>query len=167
MTQAGDGDKCTEFQFFEHFHRHSHYVEVVYRTLQTCKLFVNVGYVHLTRQSSTSNCVTQKSAAHSTPLFSHHSNGALVTLPWRCGTGDFQSSVAVRSREMTEQMAQVFQQLQQLNQQFASNVPTKSELQRQQTQVQVETLTNLGTAHIVRGTYDTQDFQNNEKAWPD
>ena len=23
------------------------------------------------------------------------------------------------------------------------------------------------TAHIVRGTCDTQDFQNNEKAWPD
>ena len=52
------------------------------------------------------------------------------------------------------------------------------ELQRQQSQAQIETLTNLGAAQVAKTTYDARDFQTkafskmkgfkgDEKAWPD
>ena len=52
------------------------------------------------------------------------------------------------------------------------------EMQRQQSQAQMETLTNLGAAQVAKTTYDDRDFQTkafakmkgfkgDEKAWPD
>ena len=52
------------------------------------------------------------------------------------------------------------------------------EMQRQQPQAQIETLTNLGAAQVAKTTYDARDFQTkafskmkgfkgDEKAWPD
>ena len=80
----------------------------------------------------------------------------------------------------TEQMAQIFGQLQQLSQQLVNQQPMfqqSLEMQRQQSQVQMETLTNLGAAQVAK-TYDARDFQTktfskmkgfkgDEKAWPD
>ena len=82
----------------------------------------------------------------------------------------------------TEQMAQMFGQIQQqlsehvVNQQqmFQQSV----EMQRQQSQAQMETLTNFGAAQVAKTTYDARDFQTKafsktkgfkgvEKAWPD
>ena len=51
-------------------------------------------------------------------------------------------------------------------------------MQRQQSQVQMETLTNFGVARVAKTTYDVRDFQSeaftkmkgikgDEKAWPD
>ena len=61
-------------------------------------------------------------------------------------------------------MAQMFQQ--------------SLEIQRQPSQAQMETLTNLGAAQVAKTTYDARDFQtkaiskmkgfkSDEKAWPD
>ena len=61
-----------------------------------------------------------------------------------------------------EQMAQMFVQLQQLNQQLVNQQPMfqqSLEIQRQQSQAQIETLTNLGAAQVAKTTYDARDFQ--------
>ena len=62
----------------------------------------------------------------------------------------------------TEQMAQMFGQLQQLSQQLVTQQPMLQqslEMQRQQSQAQMETLTNLGAAQVVKTTYDARAFQ--------
>ena len=81
----------------------------------------------------------------------------------------------------TEQMEQMFGQLQQLSQQLVNQQPIfeqSLEMQRQQSQAQMETLTNLGAAQVAKTTYDARDLQTkafmkmkglkcDEKAWPD
>ena len=81
----------------------------------------------------------------------------------------------------TEQMAQMFGQLQQLSQQWVNQqkmYQQSLEMQRQQSQAQMETLTNLGAAHVAKTTNDTRDlqtkafakikgFKGDEQAWPD
>ena len=78
-------------------------------------------------------------------------------------------------------MAQMFGQLQQLSQQLVHQqqmFQQSLEMQRQQSQVQMETLTSLGAAQVAKTTYDARDFQTkafakmqgikgDEKAWPD
>ena len=62
----------------------------------------------------------------------------------------------------TEQVAQMFGQLQQLSQQLVNQqqmFQQRLEMQRQQSQVQMETLTNLGAAQVAKTTYDARDFQ--------
>ena len=82
---------------------------------------------------------------------------------------------------MAEQMAQMFQQLQQLNQQMVSQqqmFQQSLDMQRQQTQAQLEALTNLGTAQVAKAAYDAHEhhkkafskmkgFKGDEKTWPD
>ena len=61
----------------------------------------------------------------------------------------------------TEQMAQMFGQLQQLSQQFVNQqqmFQQSLEMQRQQSQAQMETLTNHGAAQVAKTTYDALDF---------
>ena len=79
----------------------------------------------------------------------------------------------------TEQMAQMFGQLQQLSQQLVNQqqmFQQSLEMQRQQSQAQMETLTNLGAAQVATTTHDARDFQTkafakmkgfkgDEKAW--
>ena len=95
------------------------------------------------------------------------------------------SGVGVETRGLfgmaTEQMAQMFGQLHQLSQQLVKQqemFQQSLEMQRQQSQVQMETLTNLGAAQVAKTTYDARDFQTkaftkmkgfkgNAKAWPD
>ena len=81
----------------------------------------------------------------------------------------------------TEWMAQMFGQLQQLSHQLVNQqqmFQQSLEMQRQQSQVQMEPLTNLGAAQVAKTTYDARDFQTeafskikgfkgDEKAWPD
>ena len=80
----------------------------------------------------------------------------------------------------TEQMAQMFGQLQQLIQQLVNQQQMFQglEIQRQQSQAQMESLTNLGAAQVAKTTYDARDFvtktfakmkgfKGNEKAWSD
>ena len=77
----------------------------------------------------------------------------------------------------TEQMAQMFGQPQQLRQQLVIHQQSL-EVQRQQSQAQLETLTNLGAAQVAKTTYDARDFltkafskmkgfKGDEKTWPD
>ena len=80
-----------------------------------------------------------------------------------------------------EQMAQVFGQLQQLSQELVNQQHMFQqclEMLRQKSQVQMETLTNLGAAQVVKKSYDARDchtkafaklksFKGDEKAWPD
>ena len=80
-----------------------------------------------------------------------------------------------------EQMAQMFGQLQQLSQQLGNQQQMFQQslgMQRQQSQAQMETLTNLGAAPVAKTTYDARDFQTkafakmkgfkgDEKAWRD
>ena len=59
----------------------------------------------------------------------------------------------------TEQMAQMFGQLHQLSQQLVNQqqlFQQSLEMQRQQSQAQIETLTNLGAAQVANTTYDTE-----------
>ena len=95
------------------------------------------------------------------------------------------SGVGVETRGLfgmaTEQMAQMFGELQQLSQELVNQQQMFQqglEMQRQQSQAQMETLTNLGAAHVAKTTYDARDFQTkafskmkgfkgDEKAWPD
>ena len=76
----------------------------------------------------------------------------------------------------TEQMAQMFGQLSQLNQLLVNQ--QSLEMQRQQSQAQMQTLTNLGAAQVAKTRYDARDVQTkafakmkgfrvDEKAWPD
>ena len=79
------------------------------------------------------------------------------------------------------QMAQMFGQLQQLSQQLVNQqhmFQQSLEMQRQQSQAHMETLTNLGAVQVAKTTYDARDFQTkafpkmkafkcDEKAWPD
>ena len=61
-----------------------------------------------------------------------------------------------------EQMAQMFGQLHQLSQQLVNQqqmCQQSLEMQRQQSQVQMETITNLGAAQVAKTTYDARDFQ--------
>ena len=61
-----------------------------------------------------------------------------------------------------EQMAQMFGQLQQLSQLLVNQQQMNQqslEMQRQQSQVQMETLTNLGAAQVAKTTCDARDFQ--------
>ena len=81
----------------------------------------------------------------------------------------------------TEQMAQMFGQLQQLSQQLVNQqqmFQQSLEMQRQQSQAQMEALTDIGAAQVAKTTYDAHDFQTkafskmkcfkgDEKAWPD
>ena len=81
----------------------------------------------------------------------------------------------------TEQMAQMFWQLQQLSQQLVNKqhlFQQSQEMKRQQSQAHMETLTNLGAAQVAKTTYDARDFQTkafakmkgfrgDETAWPD
>ena len=80
----------------------------------------------------------------------------------------------------TEQMAQMFGQFQQFSQQLVNQQPMfqqSLEVQRQQSQAQVETLTNYGAGEVAKATYDACEFQSetfskkgvkgDEKAWPD
>ena len=68
------------------------------------------------------------------------------------------SGVGVETRGLfgmaTEQMAQMFGQLQQLSQQLVIQ-----QQMFQQSQAQMETLTNLGAAQVAKTTYDARDFQ--------
>ena len=78
-------------------------------------------------------------------------------------------------------MVQMFAQLQQLCQQLVNQqhmFQQSLEMQRQQSQGQTETLTNLGAAQVAKTKYDARDFQTqafakmkgfkgDEKAWPD
>ena len=78
-------------------------------------------------------------------------------------------------------MVQMFGQLPQLSQQLVNQqqmFQQSPEMQRQQSQAQMETLTNLGAAQVAKTTYDARDFQakafskmkgfkGDEKAWPD
>ena len=78
-------------------------------------------------------------------------------------------------------MAQVFGQLQQLSQQFVNHqqmFQQSLEMQRQQSQAQMETLTNLGATLFAKTTHDARNFETkafakmkgfkgDEKAWPD
>ena len=62
----------------------------------------------------------------------------------------------------TEHMAQMFAQLLQLSQQLVNQqqmFQQSLEVQRQQSQAQMETLTNLGAAQVAKTTYDSRDFQ--------
>ena len=62
----------------------------------------------------------------------------------------------------TEQMAQMFAQLQQHSQQLVNQqqmFQQSLEVQRRQSQVQMETLTNFGAAQVAKNTYDARDFQ--------
>ena len=61
----------------------------------------------------------------------------------------------------TEQMAQMFGQLQQLIQQLVNQQQMFQglEIQRQQSQAQMESLTNLGAAQVAKTTYDARDSQ--------
>ena len=64
----------------------------------------------------------------------------------------------------TEQMAQMFGQLQQLSQQLVNQqrmFQQSLEMQRQQSQAQMETLTNLGAVQVATTTCDARDFQTN------
>ena len=59
-------------------------------------------------------------------------------------------------------MAQMFGQFQQLGQHLVNQQQVfqqSLEMQRQQSQVQMETLTNLGAAQVAKTTYDASDFQ--------
>ena len=80
----------------------------------------------------------------------------------------------------TEQMAQMFGQLQQLIQQLVNQQQMFQglEIQRQQSQAQMESLTNLGATQVAKTTYDARDFltkafvkmkgfRGNEKACPE
>ena len=82
----------------------------------------------------------------------------------------------------TEQMAQMFRQLQQLSQQLVNQQQSafhqSLDMQRQQSQGQMETFTNLGAAQVAKTTCDARDFQTktftkmkgfkgDENAWPD
>ena len=61
-----------------------------------------------------------------------------------------------------EQMSQMFVQLQQLNQQLVNQqqmFQQSLEIQRQQAQAQIHTLTNLGAGQVAKTTYDARDFQ--------
>ena len=61
-----------------------------------------------------------------------------------------------------EQMAQMFVQLQQLDQKLVNQQPMfqqSLEIQRQQSQAQIETLTNLGAAQVAKTTNDSRDIQ--------
>ena len=63
---------------------------------------------------------------------------------------------------MTEQMAQMPEQLQQLGQQLSDQWEMQQQIQetqRRQSQVQMETLINLGAARIAKTTSDAHDFQ--------
>ena len=62
----------------------------------------------------------------------------------------------------TEQMAQMFGQLQPLCQQLVNQqqmFQESLEMQRQHSQAQMETLTNLAAAQVAKTTYDARDFQ--------
>ena len=61
----------------------------------------------------------------------------------------------------TEQMAQMFGQLQQLIQQLVNlqQMFQGLEIQRHQSQAQMESLTNLGAAQVAKTTYDARDSQ--------
>ena len=62
----------------------------------------------------------------------------------------------------TEQMAQLFAHLQQHSQQLVNQqqmFQQSLEMQRPQSQVQMESLTNLGAAQVAKTTYDARDFQ--------
>ena len=81
----------------------------------------------------------------------------------------------------TEQMAQMFGQLQQLSQELVNQQQVfqrSLEMQKQQSQAQMETLTKLGAAQVAKTTCDARDFRTkafakmkgfkgDEKAWPD
>ena len=60
-----------------------------------------------------------------------------------------------------EQMSQMFGQLQQLSKQLVNQQMFQQslEMQRQQSQVQMDTLENLGVARVAKMTYDARDFQ--------
>ena len=61
----------------------------------------------------------------------------------------------------TEQMAQMFAQLQQHSHQLVNQQQMSQqslEVQRPQSQVQMESLTNLGAAQVAKTTYDARDF---------
>ena len=78
-------------------------------------------------------------------------------------------------------MAQMSGQLQQLSQQQVNQqqmFQQSLEMQRQQSQAQMEILTNLGAAQVAKTTYDARDFQTkafskmkgfkgDEEGWPD
>ena len=80
-----------------------------------------------------------------------------------------------------EQMAQMFGQFQQLSQQLVNQqqmFQQSLEMQRHESQVQMETVTNLGAAQVAKTTYCARDFQTkafakmkgysgDEKAWRD
>ena len=62
----------------------------------------------------------------------------------------------------TEQVAQMFGQLQLLSQQLLNQqqmFQQSLEMQRQQSQAQMEALTNLGDAQVAKTTYEARDFQ--------
>ena len=81
----------------------------------------------------------------------------------------------------TEQMAQMFGELQQLSQQLVNRQHMSQQclrMRRRQSQAQMETLTNLGAAQVAKTTFDARDLQTKtftkikgskgaEKAWPD
>ena len=124
-----------------------------------------------------------------TLIFVPHGSGAAVLSS--CGLGCCRvvsvvvySGLGVETRGLfgmaTEQMAQMFGQLQQLSQQFVNQqqmFQQSLEMQRQQSQAQMDTLTNLGTAQVAKTTYDARDFhrvfskmkgfKGDEKVWPD
>ena len=61
----------------------------------------------------------------------------------------------------TEQTDQMLGQLQQLSPQLVNRqqiFQQSLEMQRQQSQAQVETLTNIGAAQVAETTYDARDF---------
>ena len=63
---------------------------------------------------------------------------------------------------MTEQMAQMSEQLQQLGQQLSDQremLQQSQETQSRQSQVQMETMINLGAARVAKTTSDAHDFQ--------
>ena len=65
-------------------------------------------------------------------------------------------------RMTTEQMAQMSEQLQQLGQQLSDQQEMLQQIletQRPHSQVQVETLINLGAAQVAKTTSDAHDFQ--------
>ena len=67
----------------------------------------------------------------------------------------------------TEQMAQMFGQLQLLSQQVVNQqqmFQQSLKMQRQQCQAQMETLTNLGAARVAKTTYDARDFSRQKRS---
>ena len=67
-----------------------------------------------------------------------------------------------RADMATEQITQMFEQFQQLSQQLVNQQQTfqqSLEMQRQQSQAQTETLSNLGVAQVCKTTYDARDPQ--------